>query len=98
MSKMSFLNVILLVSSISSTYIITLRPITISNRFRDSFHIKQILTMASSLEHQSSSLSWIRCNSCAAAMFSSSQSRPKRQGKYFARYGREMRSDQKIRK
>ena len=33
---------------------------------------------AASLEHQSSSLSWIHCNRCAAAMFSSSQSRPRR--------------------
>ena len=34
--------------------------------------------MASTLQQQSSPLSWVHCNRCAVAMFSSSQSRPKR--------------------
>ena len=42
--------------------------------------IKQIATMAmaSTIQQQSSPLSWVHCNNCNDAMFSSSQSRPKR--------------------
>ena len=36
------------------------------------------MAMASTLQQQSSPLSWVHCNSCNVPMFSTSQSKPKR--------------------